>query len=155
MAEQFTGDFHVVGTVDGSAPLNREFDVEAGAASTIAAGDLVTVGNAGYVAKAADGAASTVVWYGLALNASTDTAGADGVVTVAYSPSGLIVRGAPTTPGNLAQAIKYTKVTLDVAAGVQTVDENDTSNGILSVYAYDATTGAETIDVVVPYTVIT
>ena len=156
MAEQFTGDFRTVGTMDGSQPVTRTFDVKSGAAASIAVGDLVVVdgGNAGYVAGAGNGAASTSTWIGRAVSTSTDTASADGVVDVEFSPAGLIVRGTPTTPGNLAQAIKGTKVTLDVSGGTQTVDENDTTNGILTVLAYDDTSGEETIDVVVPFTYV-
>lgn len=151
MAEQFTGDFHIVGTVDGGEATSREFAVVAGAASSIAKGDLVVIdaGNAGYVAKGANGASNSVRWLGMAKSDSTDTVGADGVVDVAYHPSGLIVRGVPTTAGNLAQGIFNTLVTLDVTTGVQTVDENDTANGVLSVWDYN--TDDSTIDVVVPF----
>jgi hypothetical protein len=149
MAEQFTGDFHGVGTRDGGQAVTQEYSVESGAAASISAGDLVIVGNAGYVATAADGASSDDVWVGMALTDSTDTAAADGVVQVMYAPDGLVVRGIPTTPGNLAATILNTFVTLDVAAGVQTVDENDTTKGVLNVVRYDTTNG--TIDVSVPF----
>ena len=149
MAEQFTGDFHGIGTRDGSQPVTDTYSVEAGAVSTIASGDLVVVGNAGYVAKAADAASTDNTWVGMAVSASTETVAADGEVVVAFSPDGLLVRGLPTTPGNLAAAIINTSVTLDVAAGVQTVDENDTTKGVLTVVAYDTTNG--TIDVSVPF----
>ncbi len=149
-ATQFNGDFRQIGTLDGREPVVMEFDVKAGAATSIEDGDLVIVdgSNAGYVKKAADGAASTAEWIGLAVKDSTDTASADGVVKVALSPVGLIVRGLATTPGNFAQAIKNTRVTLDVSTGVQKVDENDTVNGVLRVLDYNTTDS--TIDVVVP-----
>jgi len=152
MATQFTGDFDTVGTLDGSSPCTREFDVKSGAAASIEVGDLVTVddGNAGYVKKAADGASNAREWVGRACKASTDTASADGVVEVEFAPSGLIVRGLVTTVGNLAQTIIGTRVTLDVASGVQKVDENDTTNGVLRVLSYVSTSGEETIDVIVP-----
>lgn len=155
MAEQFTGDFRTVGTMDGSQPVTRIFDVEAGSAGSIAVGDLVTAGNAGYVAKGANGAANSVVWIGKAVSDSNETASANGTVEVEFSPAGLIVRGKPTTAGNLAQAIIGTKVTLDVSSGTQTVDENDTTNGILTVLDYDnSVSGEETIDIVVPFTYV-
>ncbi|REK57578.1 MAG: hypothetical protein DWQ49_08915 [Bacteroidetes bacterium] len=156
MAEQFTGDFNTVGVWGGGQTSVRTFDVKSGAAASIAVGDLVVVdgSNAGYVAKAANGASSSSTWVGRAVTTSTDTASADGTVEVEYAPTGLIVRGTPTTVGNLAQAIKGTKVTLDVASGTQTVDENDTSSGILTVVGYDDTTGSESIDVVVPCTYV-
>lgn len=149
-ATQYSGDFRIVGTLDGNEPTTASFDVKSGAAASIEAGDLVIVdgGNAGYVKKAADGASSTAEWIGMATGASTDTASADGTVQVAFSGAGLIVRGQATTPGNFAQAIKRTRVTLDVSGGVQKVDENDTSNGVLRIWAYSVTDS--TIDVVVP-----
>ena len=151
MAEQFTGDFHVVGTRDGSVAVTAEFDVILGAASTISAGQLVTVdgGNAGYALLAANGASTDETWIGIAVADSTETVAADGVVQVMYAPSGLIVRGAPHTPGNLAQAIIDTSVILSVAAGVQTIDENDVTKGVLTIVRYDTT--LETIDVSVPF----
>jgi hypothetical protein len=154
-AEQFTGDFNTIGGWGGAQPVVREFAVDAGGAgATIAVGDLVTVDStAGYVEKAPAGAANTVNWVGRAVTNSTETASVDGVVEVEYCPGGLIVRGAPTTPGNLAQSIIGTQVTLDGTAP-QTIDENDTSNGVLTVLAYDDTSGAETIDVVVPCTYV-
>lgn len=152
MAEQFTGDFITIGTLDGSEPVVKEFDVVSGAAASIAVGDLVTIddGNAGYVKKAADGASSALQWIGRCVKNSTDTTTAAGVVEVEFSPAGLIVRGAPTTASNLAQAIIGTRVTLDVTASVQTVDENDITSGVLRVLDYDSTSGEETIDVIVP-----
>jgi len=151
MAEQFTGDFIVIGTRDGSQSVTAEFDVYKGAASTIVAGDIVSVngGQAGYVLLGADALSSDDTWIGMAVSTSTETVAANGTVQVMYSPAGLILRGTPTTPGNLAQAIIGTKVTLDVNAGVQTVDENDTTKGVMTVIAYDATN--ETIDVAVPF----
>ena len=149
-ATQFTGDFTAIGTLNGTEAVTKKFDVKAGAAISIQKGDLVIVdgSNAGYAAKAANGASSTARWIGIAESDSDDTASADGTVQVLFSPSGLIVRGLPTTAANLAQAIKLTRVTLDVASGVQKVDEDDTSSGVLCVYDYNTTDG--TIDVVVP-----
>lgn len=148
----FVGDFKTVGVVGGNQPEVAVFDVVAGAAASIEAGDLVIVdgSNPGYVKKAADGAASTARWVGRAVKASTDTVAADGVVEVEYHPNGLIVRGLATTPGNFAQSIVGTRVTLDVSTGVQKVDENDTSNGVLEVIRY-ATISSSDIDVIVPY----
>lgn len=150
-AVQYTQDFKTVGTLSGHEPVSKQFDVKSGALTSISAGDLVIVdgSNAGYVKKAADGASSSAAWIGRAKTDSTDTVGADGVVTVEFDSVGLVVRGLPTTASNLAQAIKLTRVTLDVSGGgVQTVDENDTSSGVLRVLTYD--TNAGTIDVVVP-----
>ncbi len=144
-------DFRIVGTVDGSEPIQATIPVAAGAVGTIAPGDMVTMAN-GYAAKVADGGLSAAGHHGMAVSTSTDTVAAAGVVSVVYSANGLIVRGAPTTPGNLAIGIIYDRVTIDVAAGVQTVDENDAGNGIATIMGYDDTTNQETIDVVVTAT---
>jgi len=151
MAEQFTGDFHVVGTRDGSEAITAEFNVYQGAAATIAAGDLVIVdgSHAGYVLYAPDGASSDNIWVGMAVSASTEGVSTNGTVQVMYSPAGLIVRGKATTPGHFTVAIINTAVTLDVAAGVQTVDEDDTTKGVLRIVRYDVTNS--TIDVDVPF----
>ncbi len=143
-------DFRIVGTVDGSEPIQKTFNVASGAAATIAPGDLVVAAN-GYAAKCADAGCAAAGIYGMAVSTSTDTVAAAGEVSVVYSANGLIVRGAPTTPGNLAAAIVFDRVTLDVAAGTQKVDEND-PNGILTIVDYDATSGQETIDVVLTAT---
>ena len=151
-ATQFTGDFTPIGTLNGTEAVTRTFRVDAsGSGLTISKGDLVILDTtAGYVKKAGDGAASTSRWVGLAVSDSDETGSVDGTVEVLFSPSGLIVRGQATTVGNLVDAIELTLVTLDVSGGVQKVDENDTSNGVLCVLDFDATSGAETIDVVVP-----
>lgn len=151
-ATQYTGDNRIIGTLDGNQAVVREFDVKSGTTASIAEGDFVTVDNSnpGYVKTAANGASSALEWIGVCVKASDETAGADGTCEVAFSPSGLIVRGTPTTPGNLAQSVKLTLVTLDVTTGTQTIDENDTSSGVLRVLTYDDTSGEETIDVVCP-----
>jgi len=151
-ATQFTGDFTAIGTLNGTEATTRTFRVDAsGSGLTISKGDLVILDTtAGYVKKAGDAAASTSRWVGLAVSDSDETGTVDGTVEVLFSTGGLIVRGKPTTVGNLAAAIELTLVTLDVTAGVQTIDENDTSNGVMTILGYDATSGSEYIDVVVP-----
>jgi len=147
-----TYDFVEVGVYGGPRevlpPTVQKGAVAAGAAASITAGDICVYAN-GYWAKSADGGCAADGMYGLAINTSTDTVGADGVVSISCCPGGaLIVRGLVTTSGNLAQAILGDQVTLDVAAGVQTIDEND-PNGILAIMAYNTTTG--TADVLLPY----
>ena len=135
-------DFTYRGTLDGSEPQHKSFEVAAGAVGTIVAGDVVEIAN-GYAALGADGGmAAGNILTGLATSTSTDTVAADGAVDVMFSPAGLIVEGVVTTPGNLTVAFTYDKVTLDVAAGVQTMDENDA--GALLIWEQDsdaATTG--------------
>lgn len=144
-----TRSFKCKGTLDGSEPMHRTFDVASGSAQSIDAGELVMIAN-GYAAVVADGGCATAgALYGLATSNSTDTVAAAGKVDVQYSPAGLIVEGAVTTGSNLATAILFDKVTLDSSAGVQTIDENDTTNGVLLIWDYDA--DADTAQVVVPF----
>ena len=135
-------DFTYRGVVGGGEPEQRRFDVASGAAGSIAAGDIVEIAN-GYAATSADGGmAAGNVLSGLALNTSTDTAAADGTVDVLYSTNGLIVEGTATTAGNLLTAVLFDKVSLDVAAGVQTVDENAVGSMLIYELESDsATTG--------------
>lgn len=151
-------DFQILGPVEGgqaqstSGTSVQDSAVVAGTTSSISYGDICVFAN-GYWAKSANGGCASAGLYGVAQSTSTETASADGLVKVAFHPSGLLAKGTPTTPGNLAQAIIGDKVTLDVdGGGVQTVDEND-PNGVLVVTGYDATSGAERITVVVPYSV--
>ena len=150
-------DFQILGPVEGgevqstSGVSVQDSAVVAGTTSSISYGDICVFAN-GYWAKSANGGCASAGLYGVAQSTSTETASADGLVKVAFHPSGLLAKGTPTTAGNLAQAIIGDKVTLDVNAGVQTVDEDD-PNGVLVVAGYDATSGAERITVVVPYSV--
>lgn len=128
-------DFIVKGTLNGETVTSVEKDVKAGAVGSIEIGDMVIPddGNAGYVRKVADGEVSTdATRVYIAITNSTDTATADGVVTLEYAP-GMIIEGTATTKANLVQAVIDTKVTVDVAAGVITVDENDTTTGFLRI----------------------
>ena len=149
-------DFQSLGPVEGgtaqqtSGTSAQDSGVASGGAATIEAGDVVVYAN-GYWAKVADGGAATAGQYGLAVEASDETASADGLVTVLYHPAGLLVRGTPTTVGNLALAIIGDRVTMDVASGNQTVDENDAGNGELRILRYVSTSGQESIDVVLPW----
>lgn len=141
-------NFTLIGTLDGSQPIEREFAVVAGTASSCLVGDIVVAAN-GYASKSGNGGCASAGIYGLVTELSTETAGANGVVKVVFSPSGLILRGAPTTASNLAAAIQYDRVTLDVSSTTQTVDEDD-ANGILTILDYDA--DADTVDVVLTAT---
>ena len=141
------GDFSVVDPkLSGSGLPSTRYITKAGQ-TAIQPGEFVvqdTAGDEEYVLAAADGAADSAVWIGVAASADSVTATADGEVYVYDNPA-YIFRGNPTTPGNLADSILNTKVTLDVTAGVQTVDEDDTVNGTLTIKGFDA--DAQTIDV--------
>lgn len=138
-------DFSVVETSTKNNPT-RSFSVQAGA-TPILVGEPVIVdgGNPGYVIAAPDGAGSTSSFAGLvAASDSTQTASADGIVTV-YDDPEIIVRGKATTPANLPVANKLTKVTIDLTGGVYTFDEDDTVNGVATIVDFDTTAG--TVDV--------
>jgi len=140
------GDFRVVDPGDGSVPVARKYQTKANN-TAIQPGEFVVQGTGGdveYVVAASDGAADSAVWVGVAASADSVTASADGVVWVYDNPDYLF-RGKPTTAGNLASSIILTQVTLDVSDSVQTVDEDDVTNGTLLVQAYDSVAG--TIDV--------
>lgn len=140
------GDFAVVDST-GTTPSSRKYKVKAGSAASIKAGEWVvqnTGGDVEYVTLAANGASNSSVWVGVAASNSTDTASADGEVEV-FDNINYVFRGRPTTPANLATALLLTQVTLDVASGVMTIDEDDTTNGTLQIVGFDA--DADTIDV--------
>lgn len=136
-------DFTYKGVVGGGEPEMRTFDVASGAVASIAPGDIVVIAD-GYAAKAADGEGTSGQLLGLAVSTSTDAVATAGTVEVQFSPTGLIVQGLATTPSNLVTAVVFDKVTLDVAAGVIKVDENDAGAGQVLIYEIDsdsATTG--------------
>lgn len=139
------GDFRVIDTGDG--PLVARRYQTKGGQTAIVAGEMVvqdTAGDVEYVLAAVDGAADSATWVGMALSNDTVTASVDGEVFVADN-SNYIFRGLATTPANLASTVILTKVTLDVTASKQTVDENDTTNGTLLIRNFNATDG--TVDV--------
>ena len=145
-------DFNCKGTVDGSEPAARELAVASGGAATIDIGDIVVVAN-GYAAKMADaGGGAGNLLTGLATSISTDTAGADGVVQVKFSPAGLVVEGLSTTAANLTTAVMFDKVTLDVASGVQKIDENDAGALLIWKYPTSTPTTDGKVQVVLPWT---
>jgi hypothetical protein len=140
-------DFRYVGTVNGAEPTERDFNVVAGTTASIAIGDVVVIAN-GYAAKVADGGCAAAGFYGLATSASDETAAANGTVRVQFVVGdALIVRGAPTTASNLAAAILFDRVSMDVDGnGVQTVDEND-PNAAYALFIWDYDDADDTIDV--------
>ena len=139
------GDFHVVDTGNGEAPVAHRYITDAGQGA-INAGEWVIrdASEPEYVDIAADGAANSATWVGVAATTATHTASADGEVWV-YDDPNYVFRGLPTTSSNLADTLLNDQVTLDVTAGAHTVDENDTTNGTLRIVGYDSSAG--TIDV--------
>jgi hypothetical protein len=129
-------DFRYKGSIYPNITATEEVkDVKSGTAASIASGDMVRVddGNPGYVKLGANGDTSTLTPRAfLAISASDETAGADGTVKVISCP-GMVLEGTATTAANLLQAVIDTRVTLDVAGGVQTIDENDTTTGFMRI----------------------
>jgi hypothetical protein len=104
-----------------------------------------TAGDAEYYQIPADGASNADNWGGVISEIlSAVTATADGRYLI-FDAQDTTFRGPATTSGNLATSILNTKVTMDVNSSYQTVDENDTTNGVLFVEGFDADAG--TIDV--------
>jgi hypothetical protein len=145
-------NFTYAGTVDGSEPMEREFDVAAGTDGSILDGSAAVVSNGYAVLVPNAGAAAGNGFYGMALGTSTETATAAGTVRLKFSPAGLVVKGVATTPSNLSAATLFDKCTMDLSGTTQTIDENDA--GALTIWRYPESTYATTgiIEVVLPWT---
>lgn len=116
----------------------RPYHTKAGQ-TAIKAGEMVIQDSAGderYVVGPVNGASNTSVWVGMAVSNDTVSASTDGVVYVVDALDAEFV-GKPTTPANLTAAIRNTKVTLDIASGIQTLDEDDTTNGVFLIRDFD------------------
>lgn len=121
--------------------------VKSGAAASIKAGYLVIVDgdNAGYCKAAADACDTDSLVVGVALQDSTDTASADGVVVLASAPQ-MVVELKAKTPANLVATMKWTnKYILDVTSGAYTLDQGTTTKGIFTLIDYDNTTDGNCI----------
>ena len=118
--------------------------------TAIKAGEFVlqdTSGDVEYVEVATNGVTNSRNFVGIAVSADTVTATADGYVYVVDDPNAKFI-GKPTTASNLADTILNTVVTLDVDGdGVQTVDENDTTDGALFIHDYDSDKGTITVSI--------
>ena len=145
-------NFTYKGTVGGAEPSEMVCDVVSGTVGSVLDGDAVVVSNGYAVLVPNSGGAAGNGFYGLAKGTSTETLAANGKVTIQFSPSGLVVEGVATTPGNLSAATLFDKVTMDLSGTTQTIDENDA--GALTIWRYPnsdyATTGI--IEVVLPWT---
>lgn len=130
-----------------SRPKYRLVYVKAGSTAPEAGQWLVqnTGGDAEYAVLPSNGASNAQNWVGVVAQIlDAVTASVDGLYLV-YDAEHCSFRGQATTSGNLAKSILNTKVTLDVTSSDQTVDENDTTNGVLFVENFDADKG--TIDI--------
>lgn len=137
-------NFYNVTGLNGETLTPREADVDAGAAATIETGMSITKAASQYVAESSTGATSASLIWGIAAGPSDETASVDGTVLYYRAPV-LRATCAATTPGNLTAANKYTLVTLDVTGTTHTVDENDTTNGFITILDYDDTTNGNCI----------
>ena len=77
------------------------------------------------------------VWVGLAVSNDTNSASADGIVYVVDALDAEFI-GKATTWANVSKSVMNTKVTLDVTSTVQTLDENDTTNGCFLMLNYNS-----------------
>lgn len=133
----------VIGTLDGNVQTSsmiQTLPVKSGAVASIKTGYLVIKdgSNAGYVAAAPDATDSDSVILGVALCDSSDTASADGVVTI-VAASVLLIKIFAKTPGSLAATMPFSKYILDVTAGSYTLDQATTTKGIFRMISYDNT----------------
>lgn len=129
------GDFRVL---DGHRWGAFPYRTKAGQ-TAIKAGEFVlqdVSGDEEYVQVAPNASDNDDIWVGVAVTNDTNSASADGVVYVVDAVDAKFV-GKPTTSSNLASTVLNTKVTLDVASTVQTIDENDTTKGVLMIKSYD------------------
>ena len=125
----------VLGDTSGRPIPTQILKVYQGAANTITPGDLLVPDNSndGYWRIAADGEASTYAKeVAVATSTSTEGVSTNGTVQAHKGPNMRIAMVA-TTAANLSQAVAGDYVTLDVSDGVQTVDEDDTTNGFLEI----------------------
>jgi len=130
------GDFRVK---DGHRWNARPYFTKAGQ-TAIKAGELVVQDASGdeeYVELPSDGATNAKVWVGLAVSNDTNTSSADGVVYVVDALDAEFI-GKATTWANVSKSVMNTKVTLDVTSTVQTLDENDTTNGAFLMLNFDS-----------------
>ena len=117
--------FKLAGTLSGVQPTQIKCSVNAGTESSIAPGDLVFIGTGAVAFFLSNGGAVNADGkYGLAVSTSTETAGAAGTVEVVVATD-LLVRGVVSTPANLNSSLLYTKCSVDVIGGVQSIDEDD------------------------------
>ncbi|OPX88985.1 MAG: hypothetical protein A4E53_01718 [Pelotomaculum sp. PtaB.Bin104] len=139
-------NFTYQGTVGGVSPETKVFNVVAGGSGgSILQGDLVTVDN-GYAALVGNGGGAAAGRYGLARTTSTETGAVNGTVEVIYCPSGILVKGKATTPGNLAAGVLFDRVSVDLSGTVQTIDENDPGAAYaLTILSYDNATDGNCI----------
>lgn len=121
------------------------FQVKAGTAVSIKAGEPViqnTGGDAEYVKIGGTTITTGDTFVGIAMTDSDDTASADGSVYVMIPTLGTVFRASAKTKASLSTANMLNKVVLDLTAGVWTIDESTTTNGLAQMVGMNTTTGA-------------
>ena len=145
-------DIKIVRTAGGNVPTYR-WQTDAGDAA-ISAGDPVKIKAAGspYVIGLADGdltIGTDTAMVGIAASDSTHTASADGVVDVYIPLPGVVYEAKATTAGNVAATLVGDRVTLDLAGGVYTVDEDSTDNAANAFYITGVNADRGTIEFII------
>lgn len=146
------GDIKVLG-MNGSADVPvKPWQTEAGA-TAILAGEPLKLKSAGspYVIPLADDdltIGTDTVFIGIAQSDSTQTASADGVVSVYVPLPGVVYEAKATTSTNVdtlakVKALENDRVTMDLSSGVYTIDENagDGANNAFYIVGGDHTRG--------------
>lgn len=124
--------------------LIQRFQVKAGGAATIKAGEPViqgTSGDAEYVKIGSTLTSTPDTFVGIAVTDSSDTASADGEVYVAMPTFGTVFRGNAKTLASLSTANLLTKVILELSSSSWVVDESTTTNGFCQMVGMNTSTG--------------
>lgn len=124
------------------ATFTKPLEVKSGTSGSILPGYLVIAdgSNPGYVKAAADACDTDSVIVGVANSTSSETASADGTVTVEAAPV-LFVKIKAKTPASLVATMRYTnKYILDVTSGNYTLDQGTTTKGLFRLLDFDNTT---------------
>lgn len=143
-----TGDFSIKRT--STAPRVVRWQTDAGD-TAILAGEPVKIKAAGspYVIPLADGdltIGTDTAMVGIAKGNSTHTASADGVVDVYAIDPNTVYTAKATTAGNLADTLVGDRVTVDLAGGTYTIDEDATDNAANAFYIVGVDADAGTVD---------
>ena len=123
-----------------ASPFPVTVPVEAGTTASIKPGMLVITANAGYWGAAPDGTdTDTLINAGIATSESTETATANGTVTIDTAQV-MVVQLFAATPGSLAAASKGVAWVLTVSAAGYLMNESSATKGIFNLLDYDNTT---------------
>lgn len=123
-----------------ASPFPVTVPVEAGTTASIKPGMLVITANPGYWGAAPDATdTDTLINAGIATSESTETATANGTVTMDTAEV-MIVSITARVPGSLATAKRGVAWILYVTGSNYLMDENTSTKGIFNLLEYDNTT---------------